>query len=208
MNYITTYCYITLNKCIVNGKQTNEFNSDSIDGFTKEFYKFLEIDYPKFYKMDRLSKTAFLGSELIKKYIQEISNYADNDIALLFANNNSSALTDANFFESYQNGGMPSPALFVYTLPNILIGEIAIRNKWYGENMFTVSEYFDTEYFVNYSNILLNKNANALLCGWLNVNNDIIEAFLFFVAKKDLNQLNLPLDTKRLLEIFEETKSN
>ena len=30
----------------------------------------------------------------------------------------------------------PSPALFVYTLPNIVTGEIAIRNKYYGETSF------------------------------------------------------------------------
>lgn len=207
MNYISTYCHIVLNRCFINGKQTHSFNNDSFDDFTKELYKFLEIEYPKFYKMDRLSKTAFLGVELLKKSATEIVNYADNEIALLFSNNNSSALTDVNFQTSYQNGGVPSPSLFVYTLPNILIGEIAIRNKWYGENMFTVSEHFDANYFVNYSTILLNKNTEALLCGWLNVSNDNIEAFLFFVSKKDFNHLNLSLNAEQLTKLFnKETK--
>ena len=39
----------------------------------------------------------------------------------------------------------PSPALFVYTLPNIVTGEIAIRNKYYGETSFVVLEEFDPE---------------------------------------------------------------
>ena len=150
-----------------------------------------------------LSKTAFLGVELLKKDCPEICNYKDNEIALLFANNNSSAQTDIKFQETYKDGGIPSPSLFVYTLPNIPMGDIAIRNKWYGENMFTVAESFDAEYFSNYCNILLNKNAESALCGWLDVNDNKIEAFFFFVTKKDLKQLNLQFGLKQLSEIFE-----
>lgn len=202
MNYVSSYCHIKLNKCYVNGKPIHSFNCDSIDDFIKEFYKSLALEYPKFYKMDRLAKTAFLGTELLKNECPEILNYGDNQVALLFSNNNSSALTDVNFLTSYQNGGVPSPSLFVYTLPSILIGEIAIRNKWYGENLFTVAEYFEAEYFVNYCNILLQKNAEAALCGCLAIDDDKIEAFLFFVTKKDSNQLNLPLQSKQLLELY------
>lgn len=206
MSYISTYCHISLNQCFVNGKQTHLFNSLSIDQFLKDLYTALSLDYPKFYKMDRLTKLAFIGTELLKKEHPEITMYNDNEIALLFGNNNSSALTDINFRESYQNGGSPSPSLFVYTLPNILLGEIAIRNKWYGENMFIVNENFDATYFTNYVNILLNKNAEAVFCGWLNVNNEMVEAFLFFVSKKDLIQLNLPFEKSTLIEIYQENK--
>jgi len=206
MNYITSYCHISLNRCYINSKQTHSFNTNSFDDFTLELYKLLDLAYQKFYKMDTLAKTAFLGTELIKKELIEITNYKDNEIALLFANNNSSAVTDINFQKSYQNGGIPSPSLFVYTLPNILIGEIAIRNKWFGENMFTISENFDPEYYTNYCNILLNKNTEAVLCGWINLNNDKIEAFLFFVTKKDIKHLNLQLESKQLLEIFKTIK--
>ena len=207
MSYITSYCHISFNKFTLNGENEQAFNSDSIDSFTKELYKSLEIEYPKFYKMDRLTKTAFLGSEILKKDFLALANYKDDDIALLFANNNSSALTDRKFQESYQEGGNPSPALFVYTLPNILIGEISIRNKWYGENMFTVSKKFDADYFTNYCESLLNKNSEAVLCGWLDINNDKVEAFLVFTTKKDLKQLNLKLDSKQLLEIFRSNKN-
>ncbi len=206
MSYITSYCHISLNTFSINGENGPVFNSDSIDNFNKELYKFLSIEYPKFYKMDRLTKTAFLGSELLKGDFLDLADFKDSEIAMLFANNNSSALTDVKFKDSYQDGKNPSPALFVYTLPNILIGEIAIRNKWYGENMFTVSENFDAEYFSNYCKFLLNKNSEAVLCGWLNVNNDNVEAFLIFVTKKDLKQLNLELDSKQLLEIYRSNK--
>ena len=152
--------------------------------------------------MDQLSKLAFLGVELTLKETPEINNYGENDIAVLFSNKQSSAATDINFLASYHDGGIPSPSLFVYTLPNILIGEISIKNKWFGENMFTVSQNFDTKYFADYCNILLNKNSEAALCGWINVDGIKIEAFLFFVTKKDIKQLNLPLSSEKLEELY------
>jgi 3-oxoacyl-[acyl-carrier-protein] synthase-1 len=39
----------------------------------------------------------------------------------------------------------PSPALFVYTLPNTVTGEIAIRNKYAGETSAFVLEKYDEE---------------------------------------------------------------
>ncbi|MBL4594310.1 MAG: 3-oxoacyl-ACP synthase [Flavobacteriales bacterium] len=202
MNYISSYCHISSASCSVNGKIINTFNTDSLDEIISELYTSLGIKYSKFHKMDELSKVGFIGTELIKNSFPEIESYGENDIALLFSNQRSSAKTDIKFLDSYKDGGIPSPSLFVYTLPNILIGEISIRNKWFGENMFTISKNFDTEYFTNYCNILLNKNAEAALCGWVNVDDNKIEAFFFFVTKKDLKQLNLPLESKILSGLY------
>ena len=202
MNYISSYCHISSASCSVNGKIINTFNTDSLDEIISELYTSLGIKYSKFHKMDELSKVGFIGTELIKNSFPEIESYGENDIALLFSNQRSSAKTDIKFLDSYKDGGIPSPSLFVYTLPNILIGEISIRNKWFGENMFTISKNFDTEYFTNYCNILLNKNAEAALCGWVNVDDNKIEAFFFFVTKKDLKQLNLPLESKILNGLY------
>lgn len=199
-NYITSYCHILSNECWINGNCIKL--NDSTEDITKRLYHYLELEYPKFFKMDRLTKMAFLGSELIKKANAEIVNYKDDEIGLLFSNAISSAETDLNFQKFYQNGAMPSPALFVYTLPNILLGEIAIRNKWYGEGVFTINENFDANYFSDYCNILLNKSEKAVLCGWVNITNDNFETFLFFVEKKDLKQLHLQLNPEQLQELF------
>lgn len=199
-NYITSYCHIISNECWVNGKKISLPKSD--DDLAKQLYNYLNIDYPKFYKMDRLSKMAFLGVELIKNNNSELLNYKDDEVGLLFSNPISSAETDLNFLKSYQDGGTPSPALFVYTLPNILLGEIAIRNKWYGESVFTVSANFDANYFSDYCNILLNKSQQAVLCGWIDNNNGGNNIFLFLVDKKDLNQLNLQLNSNQLEELY------
>lgn len=199
-NYITTYCHILSNECWINGRRISLPNAN--EDITKKLYHYLKLDYPKFFKMDRLTKIAFLGAELIKKENTEVLTYKDDEIALLFSNAKSSAETDLNFQSTYQNGGVPSPALFVYTLPNILLGEIAIRNKWYGESVFTISENFDANFFSDYCSFLLNKSEKAVLCGWININNENVETFLFFVEKKDLKQLHLHLNSEQLLELF------
>jgi len=177
MSSITTWCRITDKAVYVNGKRV--FDAEINEDFLLEVYRFLKIDYPKFHKMDKLSKTGFLGAELIKKYSKTIAAYADDEIALLFSNRHSSSEVDARFEKSYKEGGMPSPALFVYTLPNIVIGEIAIRNKWYGENLFLVQEQFDAGWYVTQCDLVLEKKAKAVLAGWINVT-EKTDAFLFF----------------------------
>lgn len=140
--------------------QTNEEN------WLKAAYQNLAIDYPKFYKMDDLSKLAILATEYLKK-AQAFAGLNDKQLELIFANSNASQQTDLKFIESYTQQGNPSPSLFVYTLPNILTGELAIRNKWFGENTFYISPKFDTTLFAEQL-LFSAKNGNKhCLCGWV-----------------------------------------
>lgn len=214
MSFISSYCHISNKTVSVNGKAF--FSADKPDSnLTKEVYKQLGIDYPKFYKMDTLSKVAFLGVEILKKQYPQISDFKDDEIALLFGNKHASAETDIQFLNSYKDGNSASPALFVYTLPNILIGEIAIRNKWYGENLFTVYPKFNAELFEKNCTLFLTGKTKACLCGWVDVLGDSIEAFLFFVEKAparlganekneggDVNKLNFPCKAETLKNIY------
>ncbi len=202
MSFITSYCHISNDTCFVNGKLVLNRNDEQGSDWLKQLYKKLAIDYPKFYKMDALSKLAFIGSELIKNENKGIKSYTDNDIALIFSNRNSSADTDVKFHNSYTNEALPSPALFVYTLPNILIGEIAIRNQWYGENLFFIVPEFNADFFQQYVEILIQKNSKAFLCGWVDVLENNIEAFLFFIEESDSTSLKLPLTSKILSNLF------
>lgn len=202
MSYIASYCKITSENCWVNGVKYKLENKDDSNSLLKNLYNSLDISYPKFYKMDDLSKISFLGSELLIQVYPEIKNYNDNEIALLFSNNNSSAVTDQKYKETYDDG-VPSPALFVYTLPNILIGEIAIRNKWYGENMFTISKKFDANYFNNYCNILLNKNVEAALCGWINTTKKKNGSFLIFSYKKRFKTIKFTIKFNSIIRVVQ-----
>lgn len=186
MKVITAYCNLRADECFVNGEVVARRDTGSEDSWFKQIYKQQELAYPKFYKMDVLSQAGYLASELIKRAIPGISEaYADDEIALVFANASSSSETDRRFIQSYEGGGSPSPSLFVYTLPNIVLGEIAILNKWYGENMFAVLPKFVPGFYLDYSKILLTSDSCALLCGWLEVTAGSTDVFLFMVEEKE-----------------------
>ncbi len=186
MKVITAYCNLRADECLVNGEVVARRDAGSEDSWFKQIYRQQELGYPKFYKMDVLSQAGYLASELIKRADPHISvAYADDEIALVFANASSSAETDRRFMQTYEAGGSPSPSLFVYTLPNIVLGEIAIVNKWYGENMFAVLPKFAPGFYLDYGQILLASGSRALLCGWLEVTANSTDVFLFMVEERE-----------------------
>ena len=63
---ITSYCVIRNGKANHNGEVVFEGSAD-FNSFIKDLYRDLQIGYPKFFKMDRLSKLAFVSSELLLK---------------------------------------------------------------------------------------------------------------------------------------------
>lgn len=184
MNYIKTYCRITNNQLFVNGLELDS-SSEELSIWLKQLYKKYALDYPKFYKMDIYSKLALLGVEAMKleNELQNITN--TDEVALVFSNSTSSYATDVLFEKSYKEEQLPSPSLFVYTLPNILIGELAIRNKLFGENMFFISSVFDASAFEEQVTLLLPQNAQECICGWVDVNEKGIDVFLFLVTAKE-----------------------
>ena len=67
----------------------------------------------------------------------------------------------------YPENYFPSPSVFVYTLPNIVIGEIAIRHKIYGESSFYITEKFSAiQIFNSITDIFNTDKISSLLCGW------------------------------------------
>lgn len=174
---------VFLNSKLVPNTKSTETN------WKKELYTKTGVTYPKFYKMDALAKLAFLSYSYLDKALKTES-YADNDIALLFANAASSKTTDLKYIESYKEKGNPSPSLFVYTLPNILTGELSILNKWYGENVFFIEEKFDPEFYLEQINFYFSKGAKGVLAGWVESNDTNEECFLFFVENNG-NELTI-----------------
>ena len=136
--------------------------------------------------MDALAKMAFLSVEILANSPNPYE-YGDSEMALIFANSSSSQDTDLKYIHSYEVKGSPSPSLFVYTLPNILTGELAIRNKWYGENCFFIEEKFDAEFFLEQINFYFSKGAKACLCGWVNSFDGKEECFLFLIEKDTID---------------------
>ncbi len=182
---IKVACHISSKGITVNSKKTLLIPSSEIE-WKKYIYQSLSIEYSKFHKMDALAKMAICGLKVIEKEY-DLNHFKDEEIALIFANKSSSYYSDNKHFTNYTKLNTLSPSDFVYTLPNILTGEIAILKKWYGENVFFIQEEFDLEFFKEQINFYFYKGAKACLCGWIESNNELEEAILFFVEKGDEN---------------------
>lgn len=186
-NYITSYCRIHKNEVSINGETmfSDAAATNSVD-FLKAVYKKFELAYPKFYKMDSLCKLAFLCSDLLMRTNKVTEHFASEDIAIVIANSASSLEIDTEHQSTIndKNNYFPSPAVFVYTLPNILIGEIAIRNVIKGENSFFIFDKFDAHFMSSYINSVLNTGkAKCCITGWVDFYENEYDAFLYTVEQ-------------------------
>lgn len=191
--FIKNWVKFSGSKVIRNGKTEFESEKTNLSSFLKEVYRGYKLNYPKFYKMDTLSKLGFLGTEILSE-----GHIEDKQTALIFANSASSLETDEDFLESM--GDFPSPGIFVYTLPNIVLGEISIRHKLRSENLFMVEESFCADLFVDYCKSLFQQEkASNFVCGWVDLHNKDYDVFLWQLApdghlalnEKELNKLYL-----------------
>ena len=182
--------------------------------FIKDLYKKESISYPKFYKMDNLSKLGFLAAEFLFKENTFLDRYEKKDVGIVIMNSSSSLDTDLAYHETIKDKSnyFPSPSVFVYTLPNILIGEICIRHKINGENAFLISEHFTAEGIIGCVRLLVDKgHAKACLCGWVEVLGDRFEALLFLVEREDkLTEQHqkdgcIPFTVERLTQFYQNT---
>ena len=161
-----------------------------IDAFGKELltalYRQYVGDYPKYYKMDPLSRLGFIASELLLQAEGAERFVACDDRAVIFFNHSSSVCADRQYIETIADPDncFPSPSVFVYTLPNIVTGEIAIRNGYHGETSFYILPRQDDRLMQQILQAsCLDSTTQSILCGWLDYEDDA-----HFVA--DLGILN------------------
>lgn len=138
------------------------------DGSLSDIYKQQIGGYPKFYKMDPLAKLGFIASELLLSQ-EAAERFVDReDRAIVLVNRSASLAADQKYEETIQIGEnyFPSPADFVYTLPNIVTGEIAIRNHYYGEtNFICTDDKSDVDSIVSLA--FRDPMTTSVLGGWL-----------------------------------------
>ena len=170
------------NKVIVNDSLVYEtgVNTDPIT-FFKEIYKFLGLNYPKFFKMDPLSKLGFLASEILLSKIDEQNKENFN---ILLACSHSSIESDTQFQKTIDDPSnyFPSPAVFVYTLPNIVIGEISIRLQIFGDNCMYLFDPKNRENFFEFAQeYTLHNYKTPTIVGYLDYNKQEYIAEFHFI---------------------------
>jgi len=199
MKKITSYCRITDHQVILNGNKLNiAFSGDTGSSRLTEIYRYLDAGYAKFHKMDNLSKAGFLASEMVLRSLDYDLEIPDGSTSVVFANKSASLDDDKRFQETINpNNYYPSPAVFVYTLPNIVTGEVAIRNKILGETSFFILEDFDAEkmhIFIEWA--FSSHGISRVLCGWTEYLDGHCDVLVMMVEKDspegmDFNTLNI-----------------
>ena len=188
--HITASCIISDHSIIKNGKPVFEENGIDLHGFLTEAYQFLEIKYPKFYKMDHLSKIGWIATEILLSEGFDKTKYKAEDMGVVLMNAASSLDADIKYFNSTEE--IASPALFVYTLPNIVIGEISIRHNFKGESAFFIWETFDAVFLQQYVSNLFNNNlVQACICGWIEVIGESYKTVLL-LAENNIESKGVP----------------
>ena len=184
---LKTYCRIKDNEVYINGELFCQHMEE--EPFLRSVYKHIGLNYPKFFKMDALSQLGFLGAEMTLMR-SELETYADDEVAVIYSNRSSSLETDHAYYNSLKESGIASPALFVYTLPNIEVGEICIRHKLYGENNFLITERFDAAQLLEQCEALFADNAaKAVLIAWTEVNGEEHDGFFAFITNDGMEEL-------------------
>lgn len=197
---VISYCRITNNKVIFNGKDLSVQRTDA--SWLNDIYRSLNISYPKFFKMDNLSKAGFLASELLLK--DEISDRESlkKDISIVLMNRCASLDDDRMYQETIQDkeNYFPSPAVFVYTLPNIVTGEIAIRNKITGETSFFISETFSPEkIYYTTLHAFSDESISRVICGWTDYELNNCNVLLLLISKE--NNKGIPFNINNIYNL-------
>lgn len=135
-------------------------------------YRELIGDYPKFFKMDGLCKLGFIAAEML---LRDMPAEAKEHGAIILFNRSGSLCTDRNYQKTINSAAdyFPSPALFVYTLANIVTGEIAIRHKIYGETSFYIMDGNDAD-AINHTvaGCFATSSPSFILTGWVEYSDD------------------------------------
>ena len=204
-NYITASCIISNNIVYKNGQPLFEDKEPELPEFLVAVYRHFELQYSKFHKMDNLSKLGWLAHEILLQAGFDKEKYKPEDVGIVLSNANASLDTDIKYYETTNT--MASPALFVYTLPNIVIGEMSIRHHFKGENAFFIFEYFDAEFIERYVSNLINNNIlQCCICGWVDVLDKNYNATLFLI-EKDKSANSVIFTKENLTKIHQSTPS-
>lgn len=153
-------------KIIRDGKAVFTSASSAFGEFAREVYHASGRQYMKFFKMDNLCKLGYLACEELLDGLE----FSPEEMALVLCNSSSSMDSDLKHLRTMEaNGGESgaSPAVFVYTLPNVVSGEICIRHRIKGENTFFISEDYEPEKLREYASLILARNGlRYCVAGW------------------------------------------
>ncbi|MEG1983120.1 MAG: beta-ketoacyl synthase N-terminal-like domain-containing protein [Alistipes sp.] len=148
-------------------------------------YRSLGAPNIRFSKMDNLSKLGYVATEKLLAMGDLLQKYNPARIGIILSNRSASLDTDIRHqrvVESHPEEGV-SPAVFVYTLPNIVVAEISIRHGIKGEGLFFLEPMlggFAEEYA---RQLVVTGVLDAVICGWCELLGENYEVQLNLLEK-------------------------
>lgn len=144
-----------------------------------DYYQKQRIHYPKFFKMDLMSRLGFLASCSL---MEVCSIETPSKTGIICSTCDGSLEVDKAFEQSRRE--IPSPALFVYTLPNIALGEICIFHKIKGPQACFIEEKLNSSLLFSVAQDYFSRErADSLIIGHINAIQNQLVAQLAWVNK-------------------------
>lgn len=189
IGHTTQTVHITPNGAWLNGEPLHTEETNNTTSLLTSLYKKYAGDYPKYYKMDGLCRLGFVASELLLQAEGKERFTPCEDRAVVLFNHSSSISADRKYLESIEDESnyYPSPSVFVYTLPNIVTGEIAIRNHYHGETSFYILPHKDEQQMREaIESTFVDTTTQSVLTGWIDYEDEHhFEAELRIVERQD-----------------------
>lgn len=144
----------------------------------REVYHTMIGGYSRFYKMDMLCQLGWVASELLIQAEGKERFVECDDRAIWLFGKHSSICTDRDYQQTIADptSFFPSPSLFVYTLPNIVTGEIALRNHYHAETAYFMVDNPDLMESYITAFLQTSPHIHTALCGWIDATD--IQTFL------------------------------
>ena len=155
--------------------------------FIRAAYTFLSLDDRKFYKMDDLCKLGYIAAACLFAKNGGTTGYAPGEVGIVLGNASSSLDTDRKHQRLIDTMGdrEASPAVFVYTLPNVVMGELCIRYKIQGENTFFINDRYPESFIREYARLVMQqRRLRACLTGWCELLGETYEARFDWLEQK------------------------
>ena len=131
------------------------------------FRKYLS-DGSRFFKMDLFSRLAYVGAGILAK--DGLSGCEADGVALLVFTLNGSVIADRRHLSTFSEPGefYPSPSVFINTLPNVVLGEIAVSFGIKGETTLVMLPRRDDGVMERIIGLTAAAaGVSAMICGWV-----------------------------------------
>lgn len=203
---ILSFCRLTNHRLLSYDGQLLLNNEDNLKNWLSTIYNHLQPTYPKFFKMDNLCKAGFLAAEIVMKNHKLGDSDTRTDCSMVLMNRSGSLDNDRRYQQTIRTKEyFPAPSVFVYTLSNIVLGEIAIRHRLQGETSCYLSEQFSAEELLQLTEDALAVNQSTFgLCGWVEVGENGCDVLLTVVGESE-NDSQYDFSIENLNKLYNES---